>query len=182
LATFPLAVLAPGVLIILLGALAVPPPHAAAIRRLLMGLLAFTIVVVAAFAVTYVVALSIAAYQWYRLRRDPAHARAQIAAIHPEAPGSAHEQRLRRVAAELKKCLDSDEAPRYGTGGVEDTRLWRNAFREHFPELWPLLDALDHDRAAMSSDVCQVLKDAVTRQLEAIAVTENFASRCQFCQ
>ena len=34
----------------------------------------------------------------------------------------------------------------------------------------------------MSSDVRKTIKDAVTRQLEAIALTENFTSRCRSCE
>jgi hypothetical protein len=165
LGTFPLVVFAPGVLIVLFGALAVPSRQATAIQRLLMGLLAFAVAVAAAFAISYMFALSIAVYQRYMLRHDPAYASARVAAMHPEPTGSAHWEWLRKVAVELKKSLDNDKPPRYGTG-IEDTRRWRDSFREHFPELWLLLDILANERTVIVALTDRLIREAAVAHLD----------------
>jgi hypothetical protein len=160
LGTFPLAVLSPGVLIVLLGALALPPRNATAVQRLQLGLVAFAFAVVAAFAVTYAVVLAFAIYHRYVPVRDPAFYRAaSIAAMHREALGSAHGKRLRQIAAQLKQCLDSDNLPRYRTE-ESDARLWCNAFREHFPDLWSLVDILVNEMTAINA-----LRDRIVREV-----------------
>lgn len=164
--TFPLLVLAPGILIILLGALTVPPQRAGASQRLLMGLLAFAAVVITAFSLTYVVALAIAVYQRYSLRRSLHYAKARIDATNLKMVDSADVERLRREAAELKTILDGGKPPWYGPDSIEYTRLCSNSFRKHFPELRLLLDILADEWTAINALTDRLLYAAMAAGMD----------------
>jgi hypothetical protein len=149
---FPVAALAFGILSILIGALVLPPQHATGFQRLLTSVVTFSFTAIAALLLSYATAFAVTSYQLRKEHlQDLAHAKARIKAKQRETVDPAHAEQLRQVAAQLKKGLDNDKPPAYGLKDDEDTPLWRNAFREHFPELRPLLDVLEREAAAIAT-------------------------------
>ena len=59
-----------------------------------------------------------------------------------------HAKRLRDVAANLRECLHRHRPFTYLGGDQIGEEIWRNAFREHFPEAAPLLDRVEETRKA----------------------------------
>jgi cytochrome c556 len=150
--TFFVGVVVFGIAAIVVGAVVVPPDHASAAQRLVISLEAFAVTAAAVIGLASAVAFVAAPYQQRNaLRRDLAAAGTQIAAMRSEPVSPGHAEKLKQVAANLKKRLDEHTVPAYGISPSEDTVVWRDAFHQHFPDLQPLLTSLEDERAAITA-------------------------------
>jgi hypothetical protein len=124
------------------------PPHPTVTQNLIASALAIVGATIITGVGSYACALVAAPFQQRNtLRAQLSESAATIGALRAAPVTQAHGDRLRRIAARLRECVEHNEPVDYGT----DPATWRRAFHEHFPDLKPALDRAGEADAAFVS-------------------------------
>lgn len=138
------------------------PKHPTATQNLIATALAIVGAAIMTGVGTYVCALVAAPLQQRNvLRSELSESAAKIAALQAAPVTRAHGDRLRQTAVWLLGSIEHHKPLDYG----HDPGTWRRAFREHFPDLKPALDAAgeaDATFAAVKARLKARLEDEAT--------------------
>lgn len=139
------------------------PPHPSATQNLIATVLAVIGATIVTVIGSYAGALMAAPFQQRNALRTRLSEYADTIAALKAAPVSqAHGDRLRQIAARLRDCVEHNEPLDYGT----DAATWRDAFREHFPDLQSALDKAGEADAAFLTLKERLQKEVTTAGMD----------------
>lgn len=140
------------------------PPHPTATQNLIATVLAIIGAAIMTGIGSYACALVAAPFQQRNaLRTQLSESARTIAALRAAPVPQAHGDRLRQIAARLRKCVEHNEPLDYGT----DPATMRRAFHEHFPHLQSALDVAGEADAAFETLKERLQQEVTTAGMDA---------------